>query len=162
MLNRGRQSVTLPSGCAPTDTAPDAVGPHCCQSCCWVTTSSLPTRTSRAFPMQLLPTQAALVCVTARDTSFSGVGLVICAYWTSLSHYRPIPLDCLHPSWHQPCPWAYQLAPPKCGVTLKLHEEALGHFLQSDKGIKQAPSCFLWVSRHLQCKTLGWDFGSTT
>lgn len=42
VLSEGRQSITLPTGCAPTATSLDAVSPHCCQGHHWAHTGHCP------------------------------------------------------------------------------------------------------------------------
>lgn len=50
------------TGHAPVGIAQDVIGPHCWQGHCWLTLSLLPTSALRAFPAELLSSQALPAC----------------------------------------------------------------------------------------------------
>lgn len=65
---------------------------------CWPTSLSLPTRTLRVFPKDLLPRQSVPACVVAQGSSIHGAGLGTSSCWISQGFCRPVPPACLGPS----------------------------------------------------------------
>ena len=160
MLRRGGQSTALPTGCAPTDAALDSVGPRCCHA-----------QFTAHQHVQGLPHTAAPQPGSPTLCHSKGHFLFKCGTWhflllnfikSLLSHSASLSTS----FWMAAMP----LSIPTGATQVWCHLQTLwpSNLLvppgwQIKVVNKWVPSCFLQVSRHLQCKALlHWDFGSTT